>query len=404
MSYTGDHPSAPWRTHLLAASAGALLILAALYLLAGRGAPAALAQAPTLSMVITKTNDGSSVVRVGEYISFTIRITNTGTVSITQLPVIDEYDARVLRLDSTSPAPSTTGAGQITWTNLPTDTAGGPLPPGGTVVIHTRFRIIGISDLTINRARIQDARGLGGQSGGSGDSQSGGTAQGGRVILTKALAPGVTAVSGQPITFTIGVTNDGAADLVTVPIQDLYQAQYLRFWKAIPPPTTAITGELRWDNVLQSLGLARLRPNEAITITTVFTAEQALDGGSVNRAGAAGVRDEFQNELAAPNQAELPIRILPAQGAATPTPTPRPRRGSQPDQATPTPTTAATPELTPTATLELTGTAAITPTATLVAPAGLPRTGGSAPPSAWLAAALALILAGALFRALKRSG
>jgi uncharacterized repeat protein (TIGR01451 family) len=390
-------PTLPWRAHLLIAVAGALLIFA-LALLGARSTPAAWAQAgpPVLSMAITKTLQGSSVVRVGEYITFTIRITNTGNISITQLPVIDEFDAKVLRLDGTAPAASTAGNGQITWTNLPTDTNGGPLPPGGSVLITTRFRIIGISNLTINRVRVQDARGQGGLSGGSGSGQGGGTTQGGRVILTKGLAPGSVPVSGQPITFTISARNYGAADLLTVPIQDIYTPDYLRFWKAIPPPSQVLTGELRWDNVLQSLGLARLHPNEAITITTVFTPVKALDGGNVNRAGAVGVRDEFQNQLAAPREAEVPIRILPAPSSATP----RPR--SRSDQATPTEEVVATPtaEVTATAALsatdQLSATVAITPTSAAL-PARLPRTGGGGTASlAWGLVGLALLLGGAL--------
>jgi LPXTG-motif cell wall-anchored protein len=174
----------------------------------------------------------------------------------------------------------------------------------------------------------------------------------------------------------------------------VYTPEYLRFWKAIPPPSQVLTGELRWDNVLQGLGLARLHPNEAITITTVFTPVQALDGGNVNRAGAVGVRDEFQNQLAAPREAEVPIRILPAPSSATP----RPR--SRSDQATPT-------EVAPTPTLEITATAGLSatdqlsataaPTPTSAAlPARLPRTGGDASSTAWGLVGLALLAGGAL--------
>jgi hypothetical protein len=49
-----------------------------------------------------------------------------------------------------------------------------------------------------------------------------------------------------------------------------------------------------------------LRPNEVVTITTVFTALKSVENDLLNSAGAAGVRDEFQNELAAPRRAEVP--------------------------------------------------------------------------------------------------
>jgi uncharacterized repeat protein (TIGR01451 family) len=395
-----------WPRGLLAATAIALLLLALLYVLALHDTPAARAQtAGTLSMAITKQLDGSPVVTVGQYVDFTIRITNTGTISITKLPVIDNYDARVLRFDQASPPPSASDNGQITWTTLPTDAQGGPLQPGQTITIKTHFRVIGISDMTINRARIQDAVGQGGQSGGDGGDQSGGKTEGGRVVIEKSLAPGVTPQSGHPVTFTITVRNEGAADLVKVPIQDSYQAEYLQFWTAVPPPSQSAPGQASWDDVLPQLGLTRLRPNETLTITTVFTALKALDAGVINRAGATGLRDEFQNELPAPRQAEVPIRIIAGPSEAQPTATARPKPQPKPQQATPTLETP-TPDLrTPTtiaitATGELTATVGVTtseslPTPTLV-PAMLPRTGTGGPSSAWLIVALVLLLGGML--------
>ena len=318
--------------------------------------------------------------------------------------MIDNYDAQVLRFDQASPPPSSSDSGQITWTTLPTDTLGGPLQPGQTITIKTHFRVIGISDLTINRARIQDAIGQGGQSGGGGSDQSGGKTEGGRVVIEKSLAPGVTPQSGRPVTFTITVRNEGAADLVKVPIQDSYQAEYLQFWKAIPPPSQLAPGQVGWDDVLPQLGLTRLRPNEALTITAVFTALKALDAGVINRAGATGLRDEFQNELPAPRQAEVPIRIIAGPSDAQPTATAKPKPQPKPQQATPTPATPTPDMLTPTtiaitATAELTATAGVPtsgiPTPTIV-PASLPRTGAGDPSGAWLITALALILGGAL--------
>ena len=392
-----------WPRSLVVAIAIAILALALLYTLALRDTPAARAQAAgTLSMAITKQLDGSPVVTVGQYIDFTIRITNTGTISITKLPVIDNYDAQVLRFDQASPPPSSIGNGQLTWTTLPTSTLGGPLQPGQTITIKTHFRVIGISDLTINRARIQDAIGQGGQSGGGGSDQSGGKTEGGRVVIEKGLAPRVTPQSGHPVTFTITVRNEGAADLIKVPIQDSYQAEYLQFWKAIPPPSQLAPGQVSWDDVLPQLGLTRLRPNEAITITAVFTALKALDAGAINRAGATGLRDEFQNELPAPRQAEVPITIIAGPSEAQPTATAKPK--PKPHQPTPTPETPTADILTPTTiaittTAELTATADMqvssTPTPTIL-PASLPRTGTGSPNGVWLIAALALILGGAL--------
>jgi len=143
---------------------------------------------------------------------------------------------------------------------------------------------------------------------------------------------------------------------------------------------------LEWDDVLPGLGLTRLRPGEIITVTTVFTALRSVETAFINRAEASGVRDEFDDDVQAPRQAEVPIRIIPGPAEATPTstptPTPAPREEPQPRDtpvpATPTETPTQTPsptvEITATTTPEATGIAA---TPTVATPATLPRTGGS---------------------------
>src|SRR5262245_33634562 len=95
-----------WRRNLLASVGLALLLLTLSYLLAAYGARPAQAQG-TLGLEINKTLEGSNVVRVGQYLTFTIRITNTGTISIAQLPLLDQYDSSILRLESTDPPPTT---------------------------------------------------------------------------------------------------------------------------------------------------------------------------------------------------------------------------------------------------------------------------------------------------------
>jgi uncharacterized repeat protein (TIGR01451 family) len=89
--------------------------------------------------------------------------------------------------------------------------------------VVTVFRVIAASNgVTVNAARTGTLLGVGGQSGAGGDDSDGGTAVGGRVVVEKGLAPGIQPVSGQPLTFTIKISNDGAADIVRLPLQDTY--------------------------------------------------------------------------------------------------------------------------------------------------------------------------------------
>jgi len=376
------------------------------------------AQTGTLSMEISKRLQGSDVIQVGQELTFTIRITNTGTISITTLPLIDEYESSILQLERTIPLSSTnivtpaTGGGLITWSDLTTDTVFGPLNPGQSIEIITVFRAIAPRVATVNRARIGAAVGFGGQEYAGDERSSTGDAIGGQVIVRKELVTDTVAASGLPLTFTITISNDGAADLTRIPLRDTFDLTYLQFASAIPTPTLTSTatiteGVLEWDNVLTGLGLTRLRPGEIITVTTVFTALRSVEAAFINRAEASGVRDEFDDDVQAPRQAEVPIRIIPGPAEATPTstptPSPVPREEPQP-RDTPVP---ATPTATPTPTVENTATATpevagIAATPTVAAPATLPRTGGS-DHLLWAMIA-ALLLAGAALAVRFRPG
>jgi LPXTG-motif cell wall-anchored protein len=371
------------------------------------------AQTGTLSMEISKRLQGSDVIQVGQELTFTIRITNTGTISITTLPLIDEYESSILQLERTIPLSSTnivtpaTGGGLIIWSDLTTDTVFGPLNPGQSIEIITVFRAIAPRVATVNRARIGAAVGFGGQEYAGDERSSTGDAIGGQVIVRKELVTDTVAASGLPLTFTITISNDGAADLTRIPLRDTFDLTYLQFASAIPTPTLTSTatiteGVLEWDNVLTGLGLTRLRPGEIITVTTVFTALRSVEAAFINRAEASGVRDEFDDDVQAPRQAEVPIRIIPGPAEATPTstptPSPVPREEPQP-RDTPVPATPTeTPTQTPSPTVETTATptpeaAGIAATPTVAAPATLPRTGGS-DHLLWAVIA-ALLLAGA---------
>jgi hypothetical protein len=60
-----------------------------------------------------------AIIRVGDTVSFTIRITNTGTAPITVLPLRDEFDSDFLTYVGAYPPPNAAPAsGPITWNDL----------------------------------------------------------------------------------------------------------------------------------------------------------------------------------------------------------------------------------------------------------------------------------------------
>ncbi|GAB4113696.1 MAG: hypothetical protein OHK0050_17110 [Roseiflexaceae bacterium] len=369
-------------------------------------------QAGTIQLEIVKTLQGSDLVQVGEYLTFTIRIRNTGSVTITTLPLIDEYDPAVLQpaLDRFQPAASSSSAGRIDWSDL-TDLPGfGDLPPNEEFVVTTVFRAIGISNEVINRARVEAAVGSGGAGGGPTEGRDTGTVEGGRVIVTKALISNLVRPEAPVISFTISIRNEGAADLVNVPITDQYDPAYIRFEGANPAPSShdPSTGTIRWSNILSSFGVDRLRPGEVLTATTSFAVLAPIDDLVVNRANASDVRDEFGNAVQAPRQADVRIRVI---AGVAPTTTPQPAAPRERNTATPTSstTTSTALVLTPTvqgseATPADLGATAVgsTPEATSTTPAVLPATGRSGSDAGWLLLLLSLACFGAAVAARRR--
>lgn len=74
---------------------------------------------------------------VGEEVVFTIRITNTGESLIDVLPLQDWYDPDLLQFVSSTPAPSSSVPGVLTWNDL-TLTLGN-VAPDGSVQVTLRF-------------------------------------------------------------------------------------------------------------------------------------------------------------------------------------------------------------------------------------------------------------------------
>ncbi len=73
----------------------------------------------------------------GQVITFNISITNTGTVTITQLPLRDEFDENYLTFLNASVPPSITGSGVMTWTDL--TSAFGELSPAAMLDLAASF-------------------------------------------------------------------------------------------------------------------------------------------------------------------------------------------------------------------------------------------------------------------------
>jgi uncharacterized repeat protein (TIGR01451 family) len=112
--------------------------------------------------VISKILNTVDPVPTGSPISFTIRITNTGNITITSLPLTDTYNAAFLQFVSSSPAQTSqqtgltspySNTGRIVWANALTQT----LAPGGVAQVVVNFT--GLLDTTDSNNNNPDPNG-----------------------------------------------------------------------------------------------------------------------------------------------------------------------------------------------------------------------------------------------------
>lgn len=331
-----------------------------------------------LGLEISKTLDGGEVVQVGQILGFTIRIRNTGTLSITHLVIEDIFDDSIVEpsqvgtfAESDDPPPSippgTISGNTITWDDVVENLPDQELGPGEEMELKVHVRAIHPSEslLTVNYAAIKEAIARGGRKESDvGEDSYNGDVGGNNAPVTKSLITPDPITAGMLVTYTIQVSNDGLVPLDSIPLKDRYNPSVLEFVRAVPPPSSSdiANGELTWSDVLAITGRSQLEPGETIELTTVYKALQAVDG-SINEVEVNGASDRYGNTLA-PRDAQAPIRIIPA---ATDTVIPT----SSPTQVVATPTLTATtqPVSTPTVSTTI---ATVTNTPVTIQPSATP--------------------------------
>ncbi|MEZ4706752.1 MAG: SdrD B-like domain-containing protein [Caldilineaceae bacterium] len=118
--------------------APAMGLFNAAVLTAPSGVPIEAEACPRLAALeVQKVFNGAPPAMVGERISFTIRMTNTGSVTITSLPLEDQYNQVFFTYEGASMTPDiVAGAGALSWSNV---VPVGGLMPGGVVEIDVFF-------------------------------------------------------------------------------------------------------------------------------------------------------------------------------------------------------------------------------------------------------------------------
>ena len=91
---------------------------------------------PNGSLAVRKVLNTPEALRINDVMSFTIIITNTSNVTLTAIPLEDRYSSLFMNYQSAAPAPMTTTAGILQWTNV---APGAGLAPSDTVSVDVYF-------------------------------------------------------------------------------------------------------------------------------------------------------------------------------------------------------------------------------------------------------------------------
>lgn len=259
---------------------------------------------PDLSLSKTLVREGAAadgIVRVDQPVSYTIAITNTGSTALTSVPLSDTYDPAYLEFVSADPAPDQTAEGALAWNDL---TGDGSLAPGESLTVLVTFRAIASTanqpaQQTINVAVVEGAQDEQGQTVPPREDDAPVRITNPQVGIAKTVAapPDGLVRVGENVTFTIQIQNLGDTTLVTIPVRDIYEAEFLEFSSAeISDPQVTVDGndgEIFWPDVTPDLG--NLAPNQSVQFNVSFLVT-AVTSETTNIAILQNVIDEFGDD------------------------------------------------------------------------------------------------------------
>jgi uncharacterized repeat protein (TIGR01451 family)/fimbrial isopeptide formation D2 family protein len=216
---------------------------------------------------LVKTNEDpgpANAAQVGDQITFQITITNTGDVELVTVPVEDTFDPALLDFVSATPAESSDGVGVVNWANI------GPLPVGQSTNITAIFTALqstlGLAETnTVSTAPTTPPDEP--EVPPSTNDAPFRVSSAGYTLDKTNIDPGATnsVAVGDTITFQITVTNTGDVELVTVPVEDTFDATYLAFASAVPAESGTGAGSVSWADI------GPLPVGQATNIQVVFT-------------------------------------------------------------------------------------------------------------------------------------
>ncbi|MEO5915832.1 MAG: SdrD B-like domain-containing protein [Luteolibacter sp.] len=199
-------------------------------------APPATAVASVFKSLISPT---SGKALVGGTVSYNITVTNPGSLTLATVGLSDTFPAANLQFASASIAPTTTGSGTLSWTNV------GPLTAGQSVSITVNFTALAAGATVTNSASVSGTATAGPSSVNVAIEKPGVTVT--KTLLTPASGP---VYIGDTIVWRIVVLNSGSTSLTTVPLSDNFSGGALTYVSSTTAaPDSVGTGSLLWNNI-----------------------------------------------------------------------------------------------------------------------------------------------------------
>ncbi|MBI1294076.1 DUF11 domain-containing protein [bacterium] len=262
----------------------------------------------TPRVVISKQIVGSTQVRLGDALTYTIRITNTGNTVLTMVPLTDTFTTDYLDFVSAAPVPDVVdeSAGFAYWADL--TSAFGNLLPGDSFTVNTVMKATAVTPEGVsasNRATVANVTDEFDQTPPDGEVKGGAEIDiSPYLILTKSRIGSEVVEVGQEITYSIRITNVGDTVIVTLPLSDSYDSQVLTFVRSQPAPTQMHPGLVEWADLTSQFGDLAL--TASIEVLTVFTASRPISN-TVNMAMVVNAVDEVGNLINAEDSATVTV-------------------------------------------------------------------------------------------------
>ncbi|MCX6029964.1 MAG: hypothetical protein NT169_11800 [Chloroflexi bacterium] len=175
------------------------------------------AQSPQIALLKTLTAPASGIAAIGDTITFTVHITNTGPNAFTSLVLTDTYNSACMTLTAWGAiTPTQTTTGQVVWNTLVPPQP--PLLPGQAMRLTLGFQTLAPHTSCINTVTLTGADRYG-QPISAGPSSASVDVQPAHLSLVKTSWP-VPAVPGQPLTYTVVITNNGPSAAQGVLVTD----------------------------------------------------------------------------------------------------------------------------------------------------------------------------------------